>query len=174
MSERAGKMDARERVDAIIHAYLDEIEQVKKDSGLSGLFGFGKAPKNDPANDRFLGGMKNEIGFIASEQLSSKELCEVLKTIYTAQDTRQDFVYYVLIAVHGETMPLIAGLAPEDAAILLKMYETRFPRNQRLPVQDLLIGELRRQAGVPGKQERGLFSWHKRDQERRNTKDGQS
>ena len=49
----------------------------------------------------------------------------------------------MLIAVQSLTQPLIGLLSPQDAGELAALFEKRFRRRERMPVQVRLIKELR-------------------------------
>ena len=54
-------------------------------------------------------------------------------------------VYWMLLAVHGLTQPLIARLRPEDAQAMYLWYQKAYPRRERLPVQNQVLEALKRQ-----------------------------
>ena len=52
----------------------------------------------------------------------------------------------MLIAVQGLSKTLIPGLGREHAAVLLKDYESAWPRRARMPVQDEIVKLLKKAA----------------------------
>ena len=52
----------------------------------------------------------------------------------------------MLIAVQGLGRELIGLLSPGDAAALLTFCHKRYPRRERLPVQDQILKRLRQQS----------------------------
>ena len=147
-------MSAADEVRSRYAQYLEEIDQVIATAKPgAGLFGIGVAPKNDPCNDRFMSDMQKWFEAFVSSEPSSEDTASVLSYVYEAQESRrQDFVFFTLTAIHGMTIPLISRLMPERA----DAYETRIPRQQRLPVQQTLLKALYERAGrMPAR--RGLF-----------------
>ncbi len=151
-------MSAATEVRRRIDAYLDEIDQIIAQSKPGqGLFGFGTSPKNDPCNERFLTGMQSWFEQFALTAPLSDETEEVMEVVFTAQEERrQDFVFFMLSAIHGMTIPLIDCLSPDAAERLAAAYERRIPRTQRMPVQLKLLDDLYRRAGKQPKK-RGFF-----------------
>ncbi len=150
-------MNAAEEVQERIEAYLTEIDQVIAHAKPgAGLFGIGISPKNDPCNDRFLTGMQTWFEQFALSEPSSEETERVMDIVFTAQQRRQDFVFFTLIAIHGMAIPLVRFLTPEAAGRQAEAYESRIPKTQRMPVQLKLLDELYRRAGRQPRK-RGLF-----------------
>ncbi|MBQ9007822.1 MAG: hypothetical protein IJ088_00615 [Clostridia bacterium] len=150
-------MSAADEVANRIDQYLEEIDRVKqKAKPGAGLFGIGVGPKDDPCNDRFLTDMQSWFERFAQSEPSSEEVEEVMDIAFTAQQQRQDFVFFTLIAIHGMALPLVQRLLPEAAERQALAYEERVPRNQRMPVQMKLLDELYRRAGRQPRK-RGLF-----------------
>lgn len=151
-------MRAKEEIQSRYEAYLEEIARVISTAKPgAGLFGIGVSPKNDPCNDRFFTDIQSCLTGIAERAPSSDETEEALSYIYTAQESRrQDFVFFVLSAVHGMTMPLVQYLTPEAAGRLADAYETGIKRVERMPVQTQLLKELYARAGRQPKR-KGLF-----------------
>ena len=55
-------------------------------------------------------------------------------------------VYWMLIAVQGLSLDLIGGLVPADAAALCMGFGNRYPRRERLPVQNKILSALKKQS----------------------------
>ncbi len=128
-------------------AYIEEalrVEQAHKPT--DGLFGFGKKTSDDPCHDRFASDLEQRLSNFASNMPESASVRCVLSFIYTAHIDRKEprSAYWMLIAVHGLTLPLIPLLSKEDAGTLLEEYSTVFPRRERFPAQKKLIAELKK------------------------------
>lgn len=54
--------------------------------------------------------------------------------------------YWMLLAVQGLGLDLIAKLSPGDAAALAAVYERDYPRRMRSPVQNQVLRELKRRS----------------------------
>ena len=151
-------MRAKDEIQQRYEAYREEIAKVIANAKPgAGLFGIGISPKNDPCNDRFFTDIQNSLAGIAERAPSSDEAEEVMSYIYTAQESRrQDFVFFVLSAIHGMTLPLVKYLTPEAAGRLADAYEENVKRVERMPVQQQLLKELYERAGRQPKK-KGLF-----------------
>ena len=60
--------------------------------------------------------------------------------------TEPKIAHWMLIAVQGLSKTLIPGLGREHAAVLLKDYESAWPRRARMPVQDEIVKLLKKAA----------------------------
>jgi hypothetical protein len=59
--------------------------------------------------------------------------------------------YWMLMAVHALTAPLVPLLSPEDAAGLSSLYTQAYPKSVRLPAQKKVAALLKAQSGEPEK-----------------------
>lgn len=141
-------MNALNELTALYEQYQREVDAViKKAKPTDGILGFGHGPKDDPCHERFIHSFTDLIGRSVLEGVSAEEADGLLSYIFEAQQKEKTFVYWSMIAVHGEAMPLISFLTKERASEMLDQYQAMFPQNHRLPVQDKIVDALARQAG---------------------------
>ena len=80
---------------------------------------------------------------------ATEETAQALDYICFAPLSRRDnAVYWMMVAVHAYTVPLAERLDPEDAAGLLRRYQTAFPKSGWLPAQIELGRTLKKRAAA--------------------------
>ena len=125
-------------VQALYEAYIETAEnRIRKRKFGEGILGLKGGPADDPCHDRFAADLEALLGEYAGEEHGSAETAEVLSYIYGAPLEHREpaMVYWMLMAVHGLTLPLTEQLDPADAGTLYRRYEGDYPRRERMPVQ---------------------------------------
>ena len=138
--------EALVRLQELYESYLGEVEllEINRKPG-AGIFGLKGGPADDPCHDRFaetLRGFYEEFAAQKPESASVKELMAYACTVPTVRREPRT-AYWMLIAVQSLTQPLLSLLTPQDAGELAALFEKRFRRSERMPVQVRLIKELR-------------------------------
>ena len=134
---------------ALYEAYLDKTVALERDSKPgAGWFGLKGGVADDPCHDRFAEELHAYFVSLAASGADSAALREIMEYVIAAPQ-RSDApraAYWMLIAVQGLTQPLLPLLSAADAQALGEQLNGLFPRSKRLPVQDKLLRELRKQA----------------------------
>ena len=136
-----------EEISLLYDRYLEDAARAEREQKPGeGLFGFGKRPQDAPCHEHFVSDLGTALNVIAESEPDSTFLRSILGMIYDAPKTRPapKSAYWMLIAVHGLTLPLIPLLSPEDAAALSLSYAAAFPRRERLPVQKQVLDSLKK------------------------------
>ena len=136
---------------ALYDDYLADIAQKEAKRKLgAGLFGSRGGVRDDPCHERFAGDVEAALGRFAGEDHTPEEIRALLEYIYFSPEsaTQANSAYWMLLAVHRLTGPLVSALPTEDAAALAERYDTVYPRRARLPVQDEVLDTLRERAGL--------------------------
>lgn len=143
-------MEALERVQALYTAYQDQFRQMEQARRPGeGVFGLGMGPRDYPCHGQFARDLEQLLLTIRQEGPGSSQARQVLDYICFAPVRRQgeqDAVYWMLMAAHSLTLPLIDLLPAPDAQALLEEYQKAYPRRMRLEAQDKVISALRRRA----------------------------
>ena len=133
-------------VRAIYEEYLEAAAEaeVERKPG-DGLLGIGKGPADSPCHTRFAGALEAKLNAFAVSVPESAAIAAVLDYIYGVAPKYEDLksAYWMLLAVHGLTLPLIPRLSPADAARLRARYAETYPRWKRLPVQNQVLAALK-------------------------------
>lgn len=109
-----------------------------------GLLGLKGGPEDDPCHERFAAeveGLLKESTAASSSGEAAAILAYLLETPDKLRDSKS--AYWMLIAVQGFGMDLIDRLNAADAKALLERFTARYPRWERLPVQDQLLKKLK-------------------------------
>ena len=107
-----------------------------------GLLGFGPGPDQDPCHDAF----SQALGAcLAEKALSAAETAAILRYIYEAPlcHEHDQLAYWMLLAVHGLTVPRVKALTAADAAALWTWYRKAYPPAKRLPAQKQVLRALK-------------------------------
>ncbi|MEA5144166.1 MAG: hypothetical protein VB023_11435 [Oscillibacter sp.] len=107
-----------------------------------GLLGFGPGPDQDPCHDAFSQALK---ACLAEEIPSSGETAAILHYIYEEPFCHEhdQLAYWMLLAVHGLTVPRVKALTAADAAALWTWYRKAYPPAKRLPAQKQVLRALK-------------------------------
>ena len=137
------------RIEALYDAYLQTAAELEKNRKIGdGLFGLRPGPADDPCHERFAADLETLLKDCAAAKPGSGETAEILRFLFVRADDKRmpQSAYWMLIAVQGLGRELIGLLSPEDAAGLVTFYNKRYPRRVRLPVQEQILKQLRRQS----------------------------
>lgn len=136
-----------DEIRTLYQEYTETVQSLEQHRKLGkGIFGTKGGPKDDPCHARFSDDLERILKDLAQAKPDSDTLREVLTYIYTVP---RDFssvrtAYWMLLAVHGHTLPLIPLLSPEDARMLETQYAGCYSRWERLPVQTQVFKALGR------------------------------
>lgn len=141
-----------ERTRQLYRDYLADVARTrgKRDrQSMGGMFGF-LQPSQDPCHERFVDDMEALMAEAAQEELTSEDARELMEFVFReAEEYQGDKVlYWMLLAAHALTMPLVERLTSGDAAALRAWYEKTYTRTNRLPNQKVLIQRLREREGA--------------------------
>ena len=140
-------MTVLEKIQRLYECYLEQAHQVEQERNpLDGILGFGTKSADAPCHDQFIKAMEILLNSVAGENLNSNELREVLAYIFQAPKENQKplAAYWMLIAVHGQTIDLIKNLDREDAGTLWAEYKRMYRHWDRLPAQARVLAALDR------------------------------
>ena len=132
----------------LIEEYAEKAAELERNRRFGeGLFGITRGPADDPCHDKFVQDLREMLVQFAAQEPSSNQVLSILETIYDAASPYESIksAYWMLLAVHGQTLDLIPQLDPADAADLLSRYKKQFPRRFRMPVQRQVITALSNQ-----------------------------
>ena len=132
----------------LYEAYFEQVRAAEKRlKPADGLFGMGEKLSNAPCHDAFWKALRAFLEGMDVKEAPG-QVGQALDFIYRAPFAYPDVhqsVYWMLLAVHGLTQPLIARLRPEDAQAMYLWYQKAYPRRERLPVQNQVLEALKRQ-----------------------------
>ena len=132
----------------LYEAYFEQVRAAEKRlKPADGLFGMGERLANAPCHDAFWEALRAFLDGMDVKE-DPGQAYQALDFIYRAPFAYPDVhqsVYWMLLAVHGLTQPLIARLRPEDAQAMYLWYQKAYPRRERLPVQNQVLEALKRQ-----------------------------
>ena len=130
----------------LYRAYLEDVAAAERNRRPGeGLFGIGKGPAEDPCHDRFVEKLEAMLNLFAASKPDSTEVKPILDYIFSVppESRALQSAYWMLLAVHTLTLPLIPFLNSADAVILLETYEKTYPRRERFPAQKSVLSALR-------------------------------
>ena len=137
------------RIRALYEAYIETVETLERNRKPGeGLLGLKPGPADDPCHDRFADDLEAALAEYTAEEPSSEETSAVLEYIYTVPTEHREpiSIYWMLVAVHGLTQPLIGRLSPADANRLAQLYAGAYRRWERLPAQKQALAALKKRA----------------------------
>lgn len=138
-----------QQLQSIYEAYLAEsADVIQKASPTDGLFGMGSDPRKDPCHMRFYEGVEQWTRSFLAEKPEEEAAYEAVQWILTAPAKHAgEPVYWFMFAAHGHCRELIPLLSREHCSALRELYDDRYPRRERMPVQKEVYKLLRRGAG---------------------------
>lgn len=137
----------RTELKSLYEGYLEDAKRVERERKPGeGLFGIGKTPADDPCHDRFAREFEMTVSQLCDDGLCSTDMLDQLLYIYKAplENRESASAYWMLLAVHGMTLPMIEKLDKEDARELSCWYKGKYPRRERFPAQKQVIESLKR------------------------------
>lgn len=142
-------MSALGETRALCEAYIARAEQLERDRKPGeGIFGMRGGPRDNPCHQQFADDFERLMQALAGQRPSSGEAREALAYAYglALAHTEPLTAYWMLQAIHGLTLPLIALLSPQDARALRDDYARDYPRSKRLPAQEQVCKALEKAA----------------------------
>ena len=112
-----------------------------------GVLGFGRDPRRDPCHMAFYRAVGETVARCAEGLDAAAAFRAVQFLLSMTQEKRHMLVRPMMEAAQGHALPLIPLLEPGQAAELARWYASRYPRRQRLPVQDKVLRALEKRAG---------------------------
>lgn len=150
-----------ERLICLYDDYHAQIRLFKsKMKPADGLFGMGVGLGEAPCHDDFAEKLEALLQAMAADG-DFQDSRSVLEFIYQAPlQEPERAAYWMMMAVHRLTLPLINRLEQEDAQQLLAWYKDAYPRKDRLPPQDMVLKALKERSQSST---RSLFGWKKKE-----------
>ena len=137
------------RLEALYNDYIGTVQELERNRKPGeGLFGMRSGPKDNPCHERFSEDVEKMLKDFRDTSPTSEDSAAMLRYILTIPESWQELTcaYWMLIAVQGFGIDLIGYLEPADAKALAEILSAAYPRYIRLPVQNKLLKELKRQA----------------------------
>ena len=131
---------------ALYEDYIAEVTSLERNRKPGeGIFGLRGGPADNPCHDRFAADLEQLLGEFTDAAPSPAEVRQLLEYMYTVPPAHREprGAYWMLLAVHKLSLPLIPALTPQDAAALRTLYAKTYPRWERLPVQESLLSALK-------------------------------
>ncbi len=137
----------RTELKSLYEGYIEDAKRAERERKPGeGLLGIGKTPADDPCHDRFVREFEMTVSQLCDDGLNSTDMLDQLYFIYEAplENREPASAYWMLLAVHGKTLPMIEKLDKEDAGELSRWYKDKYPRSERFPAQKQVIESLKR------------------------------
>ncbi len=123
----------RDRYDRY-RADLEKVYAGKKPG--DGLFGWGDDPKRDPCHMGFYEDVQGWVKEFAAAGPSQEAVFEAVRfMLETPHLHREQHCFWFMFAAQGLTRELIPLLGKDQCARLRDLYDSLFPRRERMPVQ---------------------------------------
>lgn len=140
-------MPIPERIKNAYIEYLGSMEEAAKSRRpVDGLLGFSWS-EADRIQDKFASELCSAVEDYAAGQPGSPAAAEVLRFMYAqAHDfpDRDSGTYWMLLASHRFSLPLVDLLDAADAQAMREFYEAEFPKRERFPVQKNVLAALKK------------------------------
>ena len=120
---------------ALYEGYYEKATAVRRKASLfDGFWGFGRDPAKDACHEDFYESVAEWVSNF--HETDPDRILEVVKFMLAAplEHCGED-VFGYLFAAHGLLIPLLPKLRREDCTELAQWYDKKFPRSQRLPLQ---------------------------------------
>lgn len=134
-----------EKLQTLYETYWEKTKQLERDRKPGqGILGFGGGPKDDPCHDRFAEDAQALLRDFGASSPAPDQVRDVLSYIYHAPlEHKQPLTaYWMMRAIHGQTLELIGLLEAGDAQALKAAYEKDYPRHDRFPAQKKVLSAL--------------------------------
>ncbi len=130
-------------------AYIQEVAQVMANAKpTDGLFGWGDDPRRDPCHMRFYEDVEKWTQVFLASSPDQTRVYEAAKFILETPDAhREKASFWFLFAAQGMTRGMIPMLSQAQCAALRELYDDRYPRRERMPVQKEVYKLLKKGAG---------------------------
>lgn len=138
-----------QQLQSIYETYIAECTNVIENaSPTDGLFGMGSDPRKDPCHTRFYENVDQWVQAFLKENPDEEGAYQAVRWILNAPaDHIGEPVYWFMFAAHGHCRALIPLLSREHCAELRELYDDRYPKRERMPVQAEIYKLLRRGSG---------------------------
>lgn len=149
-----------EQLQDIYCRYTEAAAAAKKAAGpLAGIFGMGGGAKDHPCHREFFEAVHSWVeAFLAADPEEEAALDAVRLILIAAAAHKNEPTYMHCLAAQGHTRELIGRLSPEHCDELRREYESLYPENARLPVNQQIYELLCHGAGCKP-QKKGLFAF---------------
>ena len=129
--------------------YDEEATKVRqKSSPADGLFGFGNDPKNHRCHEQFYENVGDWVqAFLAREPDPEQSLAAARFLLSAPLDCSSKESYRMMYAAQGWCRELVKYLDAAGCAELRDLFDARYPRRDRMPVQEALYKSLKKGAG---------------------------
>lgn len=126
--------------------YIQDAIVIRQKAGpLSGIFGIGNGPQNDPAHVIFYEDVQAWVQQFLAKGPREQECFEAASFILRAPaELGQKDSYWMMYAAQGLAKDLVKGLTGEHCAWLLSFYDAHYPAKDRMPVQRELYKQLKK------------------------------
>lgn len=135
-----------ESLRAALETYRTELETLETNrKPLDGIFGTGSSVKTNACHERFDSAVAAVMARLRADGATGEEIGEAAAFVLEAADPDKKLssLQLFLIAAQRHCLPLIGLIPQEQAALLARQYETRWPRRVRLPVQTEVLKALK-------------------------------
>jgi len=152
--EMATKADSKEKIETavggneynslkrlfeIYNEYSDATQQLMLNKkSTDGLFGLGNDPKKDACHDDFYTKVATEVRSLSEKRLQPTEACEAIQFMVRTPVLRKNskLSYPMMYAALGLIDDLIQFLDKDMARQIAEDFDSFYPKEQRLPVQE--------------------------------------
>lgn len=140
---------ALQQLQELYAVYIKECgDVILKAAPTDGLFGMGSDPRKDPCHMRFYEGVEQWVRSFLAEPPDGEGAYQAVRWILAAPaEHAGEPVYWFMFAAQGHCRELIPLLSREQCAGLRELYDDRYPRRERMPVQAEIYKQLRRGSG---------------------------
>ena len=142
--------DLNTSLDQAFEQYRDDLgKAARKLKPTDGFLGFGHGLKDAHCHEAFDQKIGEIVCGTTPDTVDKQEAAAAVNRLLLNADECNwpDCAIWMLRAVQRHALPLIPRLAAEDAQMILKEYEKRYPRYDRLPVQREIIKALKKASG---------------------------
>jgi len=138
-----------EQLKEIYRTYEQELVAVLQNAKpLAGWFGISNDdPRNAPCHQKFYDAVGNWVSAFAQENPPADQAENaVLWILSAAAGNRKKPSYWYYLATQGYVKQLLPFLGKDRCSDLVKWYDKTYPRRERLPVNDELYSQMKKNA----------------------------
>ena len=139
-------MKASEEFHQLLTAYQEDLDTLAKNRRPGdGVFGFGRAPGDDPCHERFDTRIAELAARWAQPGADRDEVAELAHLMLRCDRelTLPVYAQGMLVAIQRHTLGLISRLTPDEAREIRIGYEKHYPFYRRVPVQKEILRALK-------------------------------